>query len=56
MKHFLLKEPFFSGLAVYNGRETTEAVVFRDGEQKHDRVLAQSQGGTDDQKPKTSKT
>jgi hypothetical protein len=31
-----------SGLAIYDGRETTETDVLRDGEQEHDRVLAQS--------------
>ncbi len=35
-----------AGLAVHDGRETAEADVLRDGEQEHDRVLAQSSRGT----------
>ena len=33
-------------MAIYDGREPTEADVIRDGEQEHDRVLAQSSRGT----------
>ena len=33
-------------MAIYDGREATEADVIRDGEQEHDRVLAQSSRGT----------
>ncbi len=35
-----------AGLAVHDGRETAEADVLRDGEQEHNRVLAQSSRGT----------